>query len=165
MKGKGETTITASAPKSNTHLSETVSYTLIVKVPSLWRLVGNFGGIDKWSIEQGSIPMYEEATGKYVAYDVVLKSDDFWKFLYNNSWSDASDANPRGGWVGSYDSSNNDSNVYKTMQNHTSSSNAYGSNHSYGSHKSNFGATAGTYDICLEVGDYYKAAKVWIVKK
>lgn len=160
LKGKGETTITASAPKSNTHLSETVSYTLIVKVPSLWRLVGNFGGIDKWSIEQGSIPMYEEATGKYVAYDVVLKSDDFWKFLYNNEWDDKKG----GGWVGSYSSSNSEHEIYKTMENHGSNS-KYGSNHSYGSHKSNFGAATGTYDIYLEVGEYYKAANVWVVRK
>ena len=179
----GETYYIAVAPVSYTSLTVSLDETVVKTVstaktlnantiynlgnlqkPSLWRLVGTFNGVNKWSVAEGSIPMYEDANGYLVARNVELKSTDIWKFLYNDSWNDASDANPRGGWVGSYDSSNSDSNVYSSMQNH-GANNKYGSNHSYGSHKSNFGAEAGTYDIYLEVGGYYSGANVWVVKK
>ena len=179
----GETYYIAVAPVSYTsltvYLGETVVKTVStaktleantiynlgnLQTPSLWRLVGKFNGVDKWSIEQGSIPMYKDANGYLVARDVVLKSADTWKFLYNDSWNDAESANPRGGWVGSYSSSNSDSELYNLMHNH-GVGNKYGSHHSYGSHKSNFGASEGTYDIYLQVESYYKSANVWVVKK
>jgi hypothetical protein len=127
-------------------------------VASAWRLVGNFGGKDKWDISAGSIPMYkDEATNTYVAKDVTLTANDVWKFNKDNKWDE---------WVGSYASNYSDSEVYKTMQNHTSSSNAYGTHHTWGDYKSNFGAAAGTYDIYLYVvANKYGDAKVWVVKK
>ena len=132
--------------------------TLPALVASAWRLVGNFGGKDKWDISAGSIPMYkDEAANTYVAKDVTLTANDVWKFNKDNKWDE---------WVGSYASNYSDSEVYKTMQNHTSSSNAYGTHHTWGDYKSNFGAAAGTYDIYLYVvANKYGDAKVWVVKK
>ena len=132
--------------------------TLPALVASAWRLVGKFDGKDKWDISAGSIPMYkDEAANTYVAKDVTLTANDVWKFNKDNKWDE---------WVGSYSSSNSDSEVYKTMQNHTSSSNAYGTHHTWGDYKSNFGAAAGTYDIYLYVvANKYGDAKVWVVKK
>ena len=158
----GTVTITANAAANDTHNAGSVSYTLTVKEPSLWRLVGKFNGVDKWSKADGSIPMYAVSgqTNTYVAENVKLTSNDIWKFLYNDEW----DTSKGGGWVGSYDGSNWDGNVYAEMQNN-GTDNKYGSHHSYNSHKSNFGATAGTYDIYLTVGALNSNAQVWVIKK
>ncbi len=161
IKAAGTTIIKASSQEDAKYFADETSYTITVISPSLWRLVGKFNGTDKWSKNDGAIPMYEtETKGVYVAENVTLTSSDIWKFLYNDNWDDKTG----GGWVGSYSSSDSDGEVYALMQNHDAN-NKYGSNHSYGSHKSNFGAEAGTYDIYLEVGNYYASAKVWVVKK
>ena len=154
----GTVTITATAAANDTHKEGSASYSLTVKEPSLWRLVGKFNNVDKWDKQSGSIPMYAVSgqTNTYVAENVKLTSNDIWKFLYNDNWDQ--------GWVGSHDANNWDGNVYSSMQNHNAND-KYGSYHSYDSHKSNFGASAGTYDIYLTVGDKYKAAQVWVVKK
>ena len=125
--------------------------------PSTWRLVGKFNGVEKWEISTGSIAMYKElASDTYVAKGVVLKSADIWKFNNNDKWEE---------WVGSYDSGHSDSKVYTKMQDHTSTS-PYGTHHTWGDFKSNFGAAAGTYDIYLKVGtNKYGDASVWVEKK
>lgn len=158
----GTVTITANAAANDTHNAGSVSYTLTVKEPSLWRLVGKFNGVDKWSKADGSIPMYAVSgqTNTYVAENVKLTSNDIWKFLYNDEW----DASKVGGWVGSYSGSNSENEVYSSMQNNDFN-NKYGSNHSYNNYKSNFGATEGTYDIYLTVGEKFNSAQVWVVKK
>ena len=155
----GEATITASAEATEVYNAGSVSYTLTVKAPSAWRLVGKFNGVDKWDVKSGSIAMYavDGQANTYVAEKVTLTANDIWKFNKDDKWDD---------WVGSYSSSNSDGEVYKTMQNHTSSSNAYGTHHTWGDYKSNFGAAAGTYDIYLNVdASRYGNAKVWVVKK
>lgn len=129
-----------------------------------WRLAGTFNNVSKWSKNAGSLMMFKNVSGIYVAPNVKLLDNDIWKFQINDSWEESS--TPKGGWVGSYSSSNIDSEKYTTMQNHTNEANAYGSHHTYNSHKSNFGASAGTYDIYLKVSnDWYGEAKVWVVKK
>lgn len=153
----GETTITASVDATPTHAAATATYKITVKVASSWRLVGRFGGKDKWDIANGSIAMYPTGDANtYVAENVELTANDYWKFNKDDKWND---------WVGSYSSSNSDSEVYKTMQNHPQT-NAYGTHYTYGNYKSNFGAAAGTYDIYLYVAsNRYGDAKVWVNKK
>jgi len=130
--------------------------TLPAPVLSTWRLVGNFNGIDKWNIKDGSVAMFKEGTNLYVAKDVTLTAKDYWKFNNNDGWNE---------WVGSYSSSNFDSECYSLMQNH-GINNKYGTHHTWGDFKSNFGAAAGTYDIYLNVGtDKYGDAAVWVEKK
>lgn len=123
---------------------------------STWRLVGNFNGIDKWSIKDGSVAMYKEGTDLYVAKNVILTKNDYWKFNNNDGWEE---------WVGSYSSAYSDSECYSSMQNN-GIGNKYGTHHTWGDFKSNFGAEAGIYDIYLNVGtNKYGDASVWVEKQ